>query len=263
MLSQPRLFSFSSLPAMPTLDAQRRADAIAERLDRLRDRIDAACQRAGRSPDEITIVAVSKTFPLDAIQAATEVGLHQFGENRARELRDKAKERPGEVNGGDIVWRFMGHLQRNKAKFIARHADTFDALDSPRLADELNKRAAKNDRVLPCLVQVNITGQDQKYGISPDEVHDYLDACAQYEHLSIRGLMAMATYIEEPSDRDVVREQFRQMRRLFDTYNASATDGVAMDTLSIGMTNDLEIAIEEGSTMIRPGSGIFGPRDYD
>jgi hypothetical protein len=248
---------------MPQIDAQIRTDAIAERLDRIRDRVAQACDRAGRDPSEITIVAVSKTFPLDAIEAATQVGLRQFGENRARELRDKARERPGTINGGDIEWRFMGHLQRNKAKFIARHADAFDALDSPRLAKELDKRAAKNDRVIPCLVQVNITEQDRKYGFLPDEVHDFLDQCAQYEHLSIRGLMAMAKFIDEPSDRDIVRQQFRRMRELFDTYNARSTPGVAMDTLSTGMTNDLEIAIEEGSTMIRPGSGIFGPRDYD
>ena len=248
---------------MPPTDTSSRTDAIATRLDQIRERVATACDRAGRDPSEITIVAVSKTFPLDVVEAAQAVGLHQFGENRARELRDKARERPGEENGGDIIWRFMGHLQRNKAKFIARHADVFDALDSPRLAKELDKRAAKNDRVLPCLVQVNITEQDRKYGILPDDVHDFLDACAQYDNLSIRGLMAMAKYIEEPSDREVVRQQFRRMRELFDTYNASATNGVRMDTLSLGMTNDLEIAIEEGSTMIRPGSGIFGPRDYD
>ena len=177
-------------------DTQIRTEAIAERLDRIQDRVTQACVRSGRDPDDISVVAVSKTFPLDAIEAATQAGLHQFGENRARELRDKARERPGECNGGDIVWRFMGHLQRNKAKFIARHADTFDALDSPRLAKEVNKRAAKNDRVLPCLVQVNITGLDRKYGIAPEEVHDFLDHCAQYDNLSIRGLMAMATYIE-------------------------------------------------------------------
>jgi len=234
--------------------------AIAERLESVRERIEQACQRAGRRADEITLVAVSKTFPLDVIEAGYEVGLRHFGENRARELRDKAKQRPGRFNGGDRDWHMIGHLQRNKAKFVARHADVFECLDSPRLAKELDKRAAKNDRVMPCLVQVNIAGADQKYGLPPDETHDYLDHLTQYEHLDIRGLMAMAAFAEDPED---VRPQFRQMRELFETYNATGNSTVAIDTLSLGMSNDFEVAIEEGSTMIRLGSALFGPRDYD
>ena len=234
--------------------------AIAERLESVRERIEQACQRAGRSSDEITLVAVSKTFPLEVIEAGHEVGLRTFGENRARELRDKAKQHPGRFNGGDLDWHMIGHLQRNKAKFVARHADFFECLDSPRLAKELDKRAAKNDRVMPCLVQVNVSGADQKYGIPPDETHDYLDHLAQYEHLDVRGLMAMASYAEDPED---VRPQFRQMRELFETYTATGNRTVAMDTLSLGMSNDFEVAIEEGSTMVRLGSAIFGPRDYD
>jgi hypothetical protein len=157
----------------------------------------------------------------------------------------------------------VGHLQTNKAKFVARHADWFDALDSPRLAEELNKRAGYNDRSIPCLVQVNITGQEQKYGLSPEDVHDFLDQCAEYERLDIRGLMAMASFIEEPEDREQVREEFRLARELFETYDASSNPQVTMAELSLGMSGDFEIAIEEGSTMVRIGSGIFGPRDYD
>ena len=158
------------------------------------------------------------------------------------------------------MWHMVGHLQTNKAKFIARHADWFDALDSPRLAEELNKRAAKNDRVLPCLVQVNITGDDQKYGLDPAETHDYLDHCAQYDHLAVRGLMALASFVDDPED---VRGEFRRMRELHETYDASDNPQVEMAELSIGMSNDFEVAIEEGSTMIRLGTSIFGPRDYE
>jgi hypothetical protein len=234
--------------------------AIAERLETVRERIEQACQRAGRSSDEITLVAVSKTFPLEVIEAAHELGLQHFGENRAREMRDKAREHPGRFNGGDLNWHMIGHLQRNKAKFVARHADYFECLDSPRLAEELDKRAAKNDRVMPCLVQVNIAGADQKYGLPPEKAHDYLDSLAQYEHLHIEGLMAMASFTDDPEE---VRGEFRQMRELFETYDASGNPQVEMKELSLGMTNDFEVAIEEGSTMVRIGSAIFGPRDYD
>jgi len=244
---------------MAVTDQQISKDAIADRLASVRDRIEAACERAGRS-DSPTIVAVSKTFPLSAVDAGRAVGLTHFGENRARQLRDKARDCPGAFRGGDVTWHMVGHLQTNKAKFVARHADWFDALDSPRLAEELDKRAAKNDRVLPCLVQVNITGEEQKYGLDPDDVHDYLDHCSEYEHLSIRGLMAMASFVDDPED---VRGEFKAVRRLFDEYDGTNNPRVEMEELSLGMSNDFEVAVEEGSTMVRLGSAIFGPRDYD
>lgn len=246
--------------ATPEVETQIRPDAVKERVQSVRERITQACERAGRSPEEITIVAISKTFPMRAVESGLAAGLEHFGENRARQLRDKAKERPGAFEGGEITWHMVGHLQRNKAKFIARHADWFDALDSPRLANELNKRAAKNDRVLPCLVQVNITGEKQKYGLDPAETHDYLDHCAQYDHLAIKGLMAMGSFVDDPED---VRGEFRQMRELFDAYDASGNPQVNMEELSIGMSNDFGVAIEEGSTMVRLGTSLFGPRDYE
>ena len=244
---------------MAETQEQTSVEAVSERLRSVRERIAKACERAGRST-EPTIVAVSKTFPLEAVEAGLTAGLDHFGENRARQLRDKARERPGTFRGGDVIWHMIGHLQTNKAKFVARHADWFDALDSPRLAEELDKRAAKNDRVLPCLVQVNITGQEQKYGLAPEETHDYLDHCSQYENLAIKGLMAMASFVDDPED---VRGEFRDMRMLFETYDATDNPRVEMEELSIGMSNDFEVAVEEGSTMVRLGSAIFGPRDYD
>jgi pyridoxal phosphate enzyme (YggS family) len=250
---------------MPNTAAQPDTQAIADRLATVEERIAAACDRAGRTRDEITIVAVSKTFPLAVIRAAREAGLHRFGENRARELRDKARELPGAFASGGasddpVKWHMIGHVQTNKAKFVARHADALQSLDSPRLAEELDKRAAKNDRVLPCLVQVNVTGAEQKYGLAPEETHAFLDACAEHEHLRIEGLMALATHTD---DEDVVRGQFWRMRELFDTYDAGANPQVEMKQLSTGMSNDFEIAVEEGATMLRLGSTLFGPRDYD
>jgi len=254
----------SKIPdATPEIKEQTRADAVAERVHGVRERIEQACQRAGRQSDDITVVAVSKTFPMQAIESGKHAGLDHFGENRARQLRDKAKARPGACSGGDVYWHMVGHLQTNKAKFVARHADSFDALDNERVAEELNKRAGYNDRTIPCLVQVNITGQDQKYGLAPDDVHPFLDRMAEYERLDVRGLMAMASYIEDPSDREIVREQFGVARELFETYDAASNPQVDMAELSIGMSGDFEIAIEEGSTMLRIGSAIFGPRDYD
>jgi pyridoxal phosphate enzyme (YggS family) len=244
---------------MAETDDQIGVEAVTERVRSVRERIAQACERAGRSTQP-TIVAVSKTFPLRAVESGKAAGLDHFGENRARQLRDKARERPGSFKEGDVIWHMVGHLQTNKAKFIARHADWFDALDSPRLAEELDKRAAKNDRVLPCLVQVNVTGEEQKYGLDVEETHDYLDHCAQYENLAVKGLMAMASFVEDPED---VRGEFRQMRELFDTYDAANNPRVEMEELSIGMSNDFEVAVEEGSTMVRLGSAIFGPRDYD
>ncbi len=244
----------------PEKREQVRPDAVQQRVRLVRERIAQACERAGRTGENLTIVAISKTFPLQAIESGKSAGLNHFGENRARQLRDKARIRPGSFKTGDVTWHMVGHLQTNKAKFVARHADWFDALDRPRLAEELDERAAKNNRVLPCLVQVNIAGEEQRYGLAPDDTHDFLDHCGQYENLAIRGLMALASFVEDPEE---VRSEFRRMRELFETYDASTNPRVEMEELSIGMSNDFEVAIEEGSTMVRIGSAIFGPRDYD
>ena len=251
----------SQIPeATPDIRAQIEIDSVRERVGEIRRRIASACRRVDRDPSDITIVAVSKTFPMQAVAAGVASGLIHYGENRARQLRDKEKARPGRLHGGDVVWRMIGHLQTNKAKYVARHADWFDALDSPRLAKELDGRAAKNERVIPCLVQVNISGADQKYGLDPAETHDFLDHCAQYENLHVRGLMAMASFTEDPEE---VRAQFQEMRSLFETYDDAENPRVDLEELSLGMSNDFEVAIEEGSTMVRLGSSIFGPRQYD
>ena len=233
-------------------------EAIARRLERVEERIGRACDRAGRSREEITLVAVSKTFPLAVVEAAREAGLRHFGENRAREMRDKAQALPGKAEGGPVSWHMVGHCQRNKAKFVARHADVFHALDSPRLAEELDKRAQKNDRVLPCFVQVNVAGHDQKYGVAPGDTHDYLDSLSRYDHLNVIGLMMMATYTERPES---VRPEFRELRTLFEAYDDRDNDAVHLDHLSMGMSGDFEVAVEEGATFLRIGSALFGRRD--
>lgn len=244
------------VPFMPDTETQLAPEAVHRRVDEVRERIGRACERAGRSADEITIVGVSKTFPMQAIVSGVAAGLTHFGENRARALRDRVEERPGRWKGGDVCWHMIGHLQTNKAKFVARHADRFEALDSPRLAEELNKRAAKNDRVLPCFVQVNISGADQKYGLPPEELHDFLDACTKHENIHIDGLMGMASFVD---DSETVRSEFARLRTLAETYTGDPAN-VSLEELSMGMSNDFEVAIEEGSTVVRIGSAIFGPR---
>ena len=235
------------------------ADAIAGRIDEIRDRIVRASTRAGRSADEITLVGVTKTYPIEVVRAARRAGLRHFGENRVQDLVAKAEALPGKLLGGDVEWHMIGHLQRNKARDVVEHADWFQALDSPRLARELDKRARRADRVVPCLVQVNISGEDSKYGIKPEEVHAFLDRAAGFEYLRIEGLMGMATHVDDPND---ARPEFRRLRQLFDGYRSGSGGAPAMSKLSMGMSNDFEVAIEEGATHVRIGSAIFGPRAY-
>ncbi|MDX1418753.1 MAG: YggS family pyridoxal phosphate-dependent enzyme [Rubricoccaceae bacterium] len=229
---------------------------IADRADAVRSRIAAACARAGRSPDAVTLVAVTKTFPLPVVEAAVAAGLRDFGENRVQELAAKAEALPGEHAGGGVRWHLIGHLQRNKAKEALRHADAFHALDSLRLAETLERRAAQAGRVLPCLVQVNVSGEGTKEGVDPEEAHALLGVVASFAHLRIDGLMTMAAPAATEAELEtVVRPQFRQLRRLAET-----APGGALPVVSMGMSGDYEVAVEEGATHVRLGSALFGPR---
>lgn len=231
------------------------AREIAERLDDIRERIARACQRAGRPANEVTLVGVTKTFPVEAVDAAFAAGLRDFGENKVQELVAKAELRPGLEAGGDRSWHMIGHLQRNKAKDVVAHADVFEALDSLRLAEELERRAAAAGRTLPCLVQVNVSQEATKFGIAPDELPALLDQLSGFAHLSVRGLMTLAAPADDPED---VRPQFRLLRTLFERHRSGPHGTLTM--LSMGMSGDFEVAIEEGATHVRIGSAIFGAR---
>ncbi len=222
--------------------------AIASRLERVYERIAQACQRAGRREEEVTLVGVTKSFPLETVAAGLEAGLKDFGENKVQELSAKAAATPQ----GICRWHMIGHLQRNKARTVARLAHMFHALDSLRLADSLERCARDEGRILPCLVQVNISKEASKFGLEPAEVAAALGALSTRTHLRVQGLMALASPTADP---EAVRPQFRQMRRFFD----DAPPGMTM--LSMGMSGDFEVAIEEGATHIRVGSAIFGPRN--
>ena len=244
---------------MPSSDVTSLAADIRERADAVRARIDAACQRAGRPASDVRLIAVTKTFSLDVVQAAVEAGLTNFGENRVQELEEKGGALPGEIGGGEVRWHLIGPLQKNKINKALEFADTFHALDSDRLAGHIDKRAARAGRVLPCFVQVNISDEDSKSGVPPSETHAFLDRLAQWEHLRIVGLMALAAPVSTDEEREtIVRPQFRQLRTLAETYDGG--DRIAIERLSMGMSGDFEIAVEEGATDVRVGSALFGAR---
>ena len=233
-------------------------ETITSRLARIQSRIADACARAGRATDAVTLIAVSKTFPLERIEAAQAAGLTHFGENKVQELTAKCEALPGAYLGGDVQWHMIGHLQRNKAKEIVTCADLFHGLDSPRLANELNKRAAQIDRVMPCLVQVNVSGEASKFGVTPDGLVPLLDVLADLPNLHIDGLMTLAAPSPDP---ERVRSQFALLRRLAEQHRQHASN-INLRHLSMGMSGDFEVAIEEGATLVRIGSALFGARDY-
>ncbi|MDX1628930.1 MAG: YggS family pyridoxal phosphate-dependent enzyme [Fulvivirga sp.] len=202
------------------------------------------------------LVAVSKTKPVSLIKEAYDEGLRIFGENRAQELKKKAEQLPK-----DIEWHMIGHLQRNKVKYIAPFVALIHSVDSPRLLKEINKEANKNERVINCLLQIHIAKEETKYGLDEAEFFDLLGSenLSKYENVRIIGLMGMATFTENENQ---VREEFRYLKSLFDKAQQKELPGhVEMKELSMGMSGDYEIALEEGSTMIRVGSKIFGARE--
>ncbi len=229
------------------------------RLASIEQRIEMACLKSDRSPKEVTLLAVSKTFPLDVIQAAQQLGLAHFGENKAQELERKANVIPGKQAGGTVTWHMIGHLQRNKAKVIVAHADVFHGLDSLRLAHALNRKLADANRTLSCFVQVNISGEASKAGVMPDALPELLAQATTLPYLRIKGLMTLASPTNDPED---VRPEFRRMRELRDRWNTQHSTSKQLPWLSMGMSGDFDVAIEEGATHVRVGSALFGARHY-
>lgn len=217
---------------------------IQDRFNQVQEAITRACQRAGRSEEEVTLIAVTKTWPAEVIRASCEVGLKDFGENKVQELVAKAPL------FRDRNWHMIGHLQRNKARQVVTHAREFHALDSIRLARVLNRYAEEADRSLPCYIQVNVSGEASKFGINPNQITDFLAELIEFQSIPIAGLMTLAS-----PDLRRVREQFQLLRRI----HAQHADRIGPG-LSMGMSGDYELAIEEGATHIRVGSAIFGPR---
>ncbi|MBO6532161.1 MAG: YggS family pyridoxal phosphate-dependent enzyme [Muricauda sp.] len=204
-------------------------------------------------PEGVTLVAVSKTKPNEDILEAYEAGQRIFGENKVQEMVQKWEDLPK-----DIEWHMIGHVQRNKVKYMAEFVSLIHGVDSPRLLKEINKQAKKHDRVIPCLLQIHIAEEDTKFGLDEKELNELVDSdeFKTMEHIKIVGLMGMATFTE---DMDQVRREFAQLKSLYDDLRTKLTD---INILSMGMSGDYTVAIEEGSTMVRIGSSIFGARNY-
>ena len=229
---------------------------MAERLAAIRARIAAAAERAGRPADSVALLPVSKTFDAQAVQEAAALGLRRFGENKTQEIRQKA----GELAALGLQWVMIGHLQTNKAKEAARDAAEVQSLDRLELAEALQRRLDLEGRTLDVLVQVKTSPEPSKYGLDPAQLPDFLRTVARdFPALRIRGLMTMAV---NSDDAQAVRACFRLLRTLRDQARQAGIDGIELDRLSMGMSGDFELAIEEGSTEVRIGSALFGARSY-
>lgn len=226
---------------------------IRENIDTIRRRIASACERCGRNPEEITLVAVSKTFPAAAIAEACEAGVFDIGENYVQELIAKRKE----LGDRPIRWHFVGHLQANKVKYIAPWIHLIHAADSASVVREIDKRAAQAGRTIDILVEVNTTGEQTKFGVKPETTADFVRSLAEFSHVCIAGLMTVGPFLPDP---EASRPMFRTLRMLKDDLGQLGQHNVRMQHLSMGMTGDFEVAIEEGATLIRLGTAIFGRR---
>ncbi|MFN3747009.1 MAG: YggS family pyridoxal phosphate-dependent enzyme [Hyphomicrobiaceae bacterium] len=233
--------------------AARSAGDIARNLAAVRARIAAACARAGRDPAEVRLLPVSKTVEEARIRLAHAAGLSEFGENKVQEAREKAEA----MADLPIAWSVIGHLQTNKSKYVARFAAEFQALDSLKVAEALDRRLQIEGRALDVFVQVNSSGEASKYGLAPQDAPAFLRELPVFTALKVRGLMTLALF---SADASRVRACFRLMRELRDRLRQETPDGVALDDLSMGMSGDYELAIEEGATVVRVGQAIFGAR---
>ena len=227
---------------------------IKDNLANVRKNIEDACKKVGRDVSEVTLITVSKTKPLSDLRIAYEEGSRDFGENKVQELVSKIDEMPS-----DVKWHLIGHLQRNKVKYIAGKVAMIHSVDSYRLAEEINVQAKKNSCVIPILIEINIAGEDTKFGIKPEEAEELIREISELENVKVSGLMTIAPNVANPEEN---RAYFKAMKDLFVDISSKNIDNVEMKVLSMGMTNDYTVAVEEGATMIRVGTGIFGARDY-
>ncbi len=227
---------------------------LKEQLASVENEIKLACERSHRSREDVTLIAVSKTKPVETLQEAYDLGVRVFGENKVQELVDKY-----EVLPKDIEWHMIGHLQRNKVKYIIDKISCIHSVESLRLAETIEKEAAKHNRIIQILIEVNVAGEESKFGLTPDEVPSFVEEISKFPHLRVNGLMTIAPFVDDPEDN---RPVFKALKKLSVDIEAKNIDNVSMNVLSMGMTNDYQVAIEEGATIVRVGTGIFGERNY-
>ena len=227
---------------------------IKENLNRVQENIRNACARAGRKEDEVTLIAVSKTKPVSMLEEAYALGVRDFGENKVQELVDKAGQLPE-----DIRWHMIGHLQRNKVKYIIDKVYLIHSVDSLRLAEEISKEAVKHGVTANILIEVNVAGEESKFGVSPEDTPGLIEEISRLPAIQVRGLMTIAPFVEKAEDNRII---FNALLKLYVDISRKNIDNVHMDFLSMGMTGDYEVAVEEGATFVRVGTGIFGERSY-
>lgn len=229
--------------------------SIKENIDDILKKIDDTCKKTGRNSKDITVIAVSKTVDSKRAKEAVEAGVENLGENRVQELVKKYDE----LNDTDIKWHMIGHLQKNKVKYIIDKTVLIHSVESIELAEEINKRAIKNNLTSNVLIELNIGEEESKFGINEDNIYDFVKNMEQFENIKVLGLMTVAPFCEDPED---VRWVFKKMKNINDKISTMNLRNTEMKYLSMGMTNDYEVAIEEGSNIIRIGTAIFGARKY-
>ena len=228
---------------------------LKDNYEAVKKNIEQACMRSNRDLSEVTLIAVSKTKPVPMLQEIYDAGARDFGENKVQELCQKYEELPQ-----DIRWHMIGHLQRNKVKQVVGKAALIHSVDSYRLAQEISLQAQKQNITVPILIEVNIAKEESKFGIAKEDTIQLVEEIAELPNLTIQGLMTIAPFVDDPEDN---RLYFREIKQLSVDIKNKNIDSVTMDVLSMGMTNDYEVAIEEGATIVRVGTGIFGARNYN
>ena len=227
---------------------------LRENLQEVEQRIADACRRAGRKREEVTLIAVSKTKPAEMLKEAYDLGVRVFGENKVQELTEKYDLLPD-----DIRWHMIGHLQTNKVKYLIGKTELIHSVDSLKLAKVIEKESEKKECITDILVEVNVAEEESKFGLKMEEVIPFIENAAQFPHINVRGLMTIAPFVENPEKNRTI---FADLHKLYVDIKEKNIDNGTVSILSMGMTNDYEVAVEEGATMVRVGTGIFGARDY-
>lgn len=228
---------------------------IKENLDSVKQNIEKACNACGRAAESVKLIAVSKTKPVEDIEQAYACGCRDFGENKVQELMEKYEKMPK-----DIRWHMIGHLQRNKVKYIVDKVYLIHSVDSVRLAEEISKEAVKKDLTVSVLVEVNVAGEESKFGTSSEEALRLVEEIAKLPGICVKGLMTIAPFVENAEEN---RLYFAKLKQIYVDIIQKNIDNVCMEELSMGMTGDYEVAITEGATYVRVGTGIFGERHYN
>ena len=227
---------------------------LKENLYQVQENMKEACRRSGRAESDVTLIAVSKTKPLPMLEEVYSLGIRDFGENKVQELVDKAEQLPD-----DIRWHMIGHLQRNKVKYIVDKVYMIHSVDSLRLAEEISKEAVKRGIIVNILIEVNVAGEESKFGVTPEDSPGLVEEISHLPGMLVRGLMTIAPFVENAEDNRIF---FSALKKLYVDITNKNIDNVRMDYLSMGMTGDYEVAIEEGASFVRVGTGIFGERSY-